>query len=730
MNKTFLNITIQGSVARLAPAQPLLICGNDKYRIRFAFDAEWADYPDKVARFISNGTYTDVDFKGNEVDIPPQASTFELKVGVYTDGGPFTTTSAVIPCKPSVLCEDAEPSVENDKRYLNEARELVKEAREIVKDLKTSGITDVDELPTEDIDHDTFYRLREPNKVRVYVRNEDGTVSTNNYNGLPVKVHVVDGLPVAGEDLVDDFDAPTRLVLYFNRLDGKPYGYTNISGWVSDLGVRAIVVTSLKEVTATGVVYIQLTGASGLYYFADGEWHVLEDSLGDENHVTESGMREAISQTANAIKVKVTSTGSKLHIGDISPLTHTLKVRLLSDTITDFTGVRLERYREEAPEKQCLQVYEAEADGTVKGVTSLYPWMDLEAPEGVMIEVEYNQDFNATLKGKLDKVTTKSGQAQLYGVSDTGEQQMRILTVLAEAFSVALRHTDGRLRVADPYELLDAVNKRFLEKAMADKLDIPDVTAYGAAFYDPATKKVVKTIGAETYATGETLAMRGAGGTLKVGAPAEERDAVPLGYANERYLPKVENKHGVNMGYVIKPDGTGGLIGIGYGAPSEYTLVARTDGGAIVTGEPKAYNHATTKKYVDNAVARGAKRTYIDWKKDIESKYWFDTEELVGYRGTYAFDSGRYDVHLKGDSDSTLAVGTFTPDEVSGVKVTGDTDAVGVFVCEDEVDFYGKYIMYFWTGGGMGEHFLLDIDILENGSNLPTLYIHVKHIVL
>lgn len=672
MNKTVLNVTIRGKVAALAPAQPLLICGNGDYCVRFAFDEAWAGHDKKVARFISKGGYTDVEFTGNEVDVPLLVNTYELKVGVYTDGGPFTTTSAVIPCKPSVLCEDAKPSLENDERYLNEARELVKEVRKIVKDLETSGITEVDELPTEDIDPDTFYRLREPNKVRVYVRNEDGTVSTNNYNGLPVKVHVVDGLPVAGEDLVDDFDAPTRLVLYFNRLDGKPYGYTNISGWVSDLGVRAIVVTSLKEVTATGVVYIQLTGASGLYYFADGEWHVLADSLGDENHVTESVMREAISQTANAIKVKVTSTGSKLSIGDISPLTHTLKVRLLSDTIADFTGVRLERYMEEAPEKMCLQVYEAEADGTVKGVTSLYPWMDLEAPEGVTIEVEYNQDFNATLKGKLDKVTTKSGQAQLYGVSDTGEQQMRILTALAEAFSVALRHTDGRLRVADPYELLDAVN---------------------------------------------------------------------LGYANEHYLPKVVNPHGINMGYVIKADGTGGLIGIGYGAPTEYTLVGRTAGGAIVTGEPKADNHATTKKYVDTkvtAVANAAtNRTYINWKEEIESQYWYDDVNGEDKRGTYTFTAGRYDVYLGGDSDTNLGVGTFdlqglvyaSPDDLAGVIVAGDTNAVSVSVC-DRLDFYGKYIMELWTDGSTGEHFLLDIDVLENGSNLPTLYIHVKHIVL
>ena len=136
----YLNVDITGKKATYLTHQGDIVCGNSDYRVRFNFDSEWDGYDEKVARFIWGGHFVDVEFTGDEVDVPVISGATRVKVGVYTTGdGLCTTTSAVISCTPSILCESGQASQENDQRYLNEAREILKQCMDILEEVQGSG---------------------------------------------------------------------------------------------------------------------------------------------------------------------------------------------------------------------------------------------------------------------------------------------------------------------------------------------------------------------------------------------------------------------------------------------------------------------------------------------------------------------------------------------------------------------------------------------------------------
>lgn len=85
-------------------ADELLIANNTDYTITFDFDDEWAAHTSRVARFIINGSYTDVIFTGNTVTVPriTNNNTAYLFVGVYS-GDLYTTTPAMIKVRKSII---------------------------------------------------------------------------------------------------------------------------------------------------------------------------------------------------------------------------------------------------------------------------------------------------------------------------------------------------------------------------------------------------------------------------------------------------------------------------------------------------------------------------------------------------------------------------------------------------------------------------------------------------
>lgn len=106
-----LHIAVNNKIATYLNRDGNIVCGNNDYQITFAFDAEWAEHEEKVARFIWNGKFVDIIFTGDTVEVPLISQTKLLTVGVYA-GELATTTPARIECTPSILCESAESEQE------------------------------------------------------------------------------------------------------------------------------------------------------------------------------------------------------------------------------------------------------------------------------------------------------------------------------------------------------------------------------------------------------------------------------------------------------------------------------------------------------------------------------------------------------------------------------------------------------------------------------------------
>ena len=98
-----LHIIVSNKQAIFSRREGGIVCGNADYQIQFHFDAEWDAYETKTARFIWNGKCKDVVFNGSVCPVPIVANTTALEVGVYVEDL-STTTSAIIPCNKSILC--------------------------------------------------------------------------------------------------------------------------------------------------------------------------------------------------------------------------------------------------------------------------------------------------------------------------------------------------------------------------------------------------------------------------------------------------------------------------------------------------------------------------------------------------------------------------------------------------------------------------------------------------
>lgn len=125
-----LHVSVIDKIATYRQRDGVIVCGNSDYQIEFEFDGEWDAYDTKMARFVSNGTYEDVEFTGNICRIPEMRRTGAVEVGVYVAGTDVsTTTGALIPCAYSIKC-----STDNAKpEYIAPTAELILASAESTK---------------------------------------------------------------------------------------------------------------------------------------------------------------------------------------------------------------------------------------------------------------------------------------------------------------------------------------------------------------------------------------------------------------------------------------------------------------------------------------------------------------------------------------------------------------------------------------------------------------------
>lgn len=130
-----INVSVRDKIAS-AVGDIVYICGNSDYVINFDFDAEWDDYDVKTARFVHDGTYTDVVFTGEQCAMPVIHKAYGIYVGVYA-GDLRTTTPAHIPSAASILSAEGAPAAPPDDVYaqlMKLCNEAVSEATSVRDD--------------------------------------------------------------------------------------------------------------------------------------------------------------------------------------------------------------------------------------------------------------------------------------------------------------------------------------------------------------------------------------------------------------------------------------------------------------------------------------------------------------------------------------------------------------------------------------------------------------------
>lgn len=102
----YINIQVSQRHATNVTSSPAPVCGNSDYTVVFSFDAEWAAYENKTARFVTESGHFDVLFAGNECPMPQLSNVRWVEIGVYA-GDLRTTTPAYVPLDRSILCGDS-----------------------------------------------------------------------------------------------------------------------------------------------------------------------------------------------------------------------------------------------------------------------------------------------------------------------------------------------------------------------------------------------------------------------------------------------------------------------------------------------------------------------------------------------------------------------------------------------------------------------------------------------
>lgn len=107
-----LNIIVNNNVATYTKRDGAIVCDNSTYTVTFAFDSEWAAYPEKTVRFKWNNTIHDVVILNtNVVEVPRISNATQVEIGVYASGSDYcTTTPAIVPCVKSILYGSGTPA--------------------------------------------------------------------------------------------------------------------------------------------------------------------------------------------------------------------------------------------------------------------------------------------------------------------------------------------------------------------------------------------------------------------------------------------------------------------------------------------------------------------------------------------------------------------------------------------------------------------------------------------
>ena len=262
---------------------------------------------------------------------------------------------------------------------------------------------------------------------------------------------------------------------------------------------------------------------------------------------------------------------------------------------------------------------------------------------------EAANDVRVTLQGFVASATASKDAAAVSetnaAASEDAARQSAIDAAEAVASGVADATADskGKLRLAGD---LGGTADAPTVPGLAGKSDVGH--AHVPADVD-GLAAVIATVDAATYQPdGSTLMRRTSSGRVSVAAPSEAANAANKQYVDQAVLTKVDRTSTGTRLYGTNSGGNQAQIQYSNGATANTVAYRGTDG-TLPVGEPTSGEHATTKTYVDDAVATRATPEQVNARPAIFSgvgappasipgavvgDWWLDEDTLELYKIT------------------------------------------------------------------------------------------------
>ena len=317
-------IKIKDKIAK--PLNNCVICDNSDYTVKFIFDEEWEKEPLRIARFIWNKQYVDVQFTGDTCEVPVVSKTNNLAIGVYA-GDLRTTTPAILACHMSILSEDVIEHSVTPSEY-----------EEIMK-LLNAQATDIAALKAADkriwtqIDNtDKKASLAQGKANQAYSMADDALTATRtnatNINTLKTDVNALKAADTSLGTRIDNVDskasaAKTKAEEGVAKADSalarniftdeEKTKLANITNPIIIKG-RVDTVNDLPTEAVVGWFYfVGLESASSYeeYCYSENGWEYIglsQEGVDLSNYYT----KEQVDTTVNALKAADTSLGTRI----------------------------------------------------------------------------------------------------------------------------------------------------------------------------------------------------------------------------------------------------------------------------------------------------------------------------------------------------------------------------------------------------------------------------------
>ena len=269
MANRIIEVRVDDKIASVI-SDPLYVCGNSDYVVKFAFDDEWADHTMKTARFIkSNNEYFDVVFNGIECAMPIIDNTSYVKIGVYA-GNLCTTTAAIVNAQRSILCGSGVPAEPDPDVYA-----------QILERIDGLGVPDLNR--------------------RVDALQSNAVIAQHVSGDM---LHIEDAASWPVEKLVIDIEPKQE-----GSGDPSPDNVRAISGWDSVKAIRTG--GNLLDLASMGGTYV-----NGAYVFTESITKIIPLPIGYSGKYTITADIEYNSLTARGLYLEILYTdGTKDAVG-------------------------------------------------------------------------------------------------------------------------------------------------------------------------------------------------------------------------------------------------------------------------------------------------------------------------------------------------------------------------------------------------------------------------------